>query len=82
VTNRSARYRALNPAILEVGILSIRLAIPCACNAFVPSSGFPPEEFPYPKLKVIPLDRTRMIAQFAPGIEIPPPASIYERMLI
>jgi acetamidase/formamidase len=57
--------------VLEVRILSIRLAIPYAYNAFGPSSGFLPEEFPYPKLKIIPLDTTRMIARFAPGIEIP-----------
>jgi acetamidase/formamidase len=57
--------------VLEVRILSIRLAIPYAYNAFGPSSGFLPEEFPYPKLKIIPLDDKRMIARFAPGIEIP-----------
>ena len=57
--------------VLEVRILSIRLAIPYAYNAFGPSSGFLPEEFPYPKLKIIPLDEKRMMARFAPGIEIP-----------
>jgi acetamidase/formamidase len=57
--------------VLEVRIISIRLAIPYAYNAFGPSSGFLPEEFPYPKLKIIPLDDKRMVARFAPGIEIP-----------
>jgi acetamidase/formamidase len=57
--------------VLEVRILSIRLAIPYAYNAFGPSSGFLPEEFPYPKLKIIPLEEKRMVARFAPGIEIP-----------
>ena len=57
--------------VLEVRILSIRLAIPYAYNAFGPSSGFLPEEFPYPKLRIIPLDEKRMIARFAPGVEIP-----------
>lgn len=57
--------------VLEVRILSIRLSIPYAYNAFGPSSGFLPEEFPYPKLRIIPLDEKRMIARFAPGVEIP-----------
>ncbi len=57
--------------VLEVRILSIRLAIPYAYNAFGPGSGFLPDEFPYPRIKIIPLDEKRMIARFAPGIEIP-----------
>src|SRR5258708_4987732 len=57
--------------VLEVRILSIRLDIPYAYNAFGPSSGFLPEEFPYPRLRIIPLDEKRMIARFAPGVEIP-----------
>ncbi len=57
--------------VLEVRILAIRLAIPYAYNGFGPGSGFLPEEFPYPKMKIIPLDAKRMIAQFGPGIEIP-----------
>src|ERR1700730_3312794 len=55
--------------VLEVRIVSIRLAIPYAYNAFGPSSGFLPEEFPYPKLNMITLDGTRMIARLVPGIE-------------
>jgi len=54
-----------------VRIVAIRLAIPYAYNGFGPGSGFLPEEFPYPKMKIIPLDEKRMIAQFGPGIEIP-----------
>jgi acetamidase/formamidase len=57
--------------VLEVRILSIRLAIPYAYNGFWPGSGYLPDEFPYPKIKIIPLDEKRMIARFAPGIEIP-----------
>jgi acetamidase/formamidase len=57
--------------VLEVRILSIRLTIPYAYNAFGPGSGFLPDEFPYPRIKIIPLDEKRMIARFAPGIEIP-----------
>jgi acetamidase/formamidase len=56
---------------LEVRIQKIELAIPYAYNAFGPNRGFLPEDFPYRKMKIIPLDRDRMIAKFAPGIEIP-----------
>ena len=56
---------------LEVRIQKIDLAIPYAYNAFGPTRGFLPEDFPYRKMKIIPLDRKRMVAEFAPGIEIP-----------
>ena len=56
---------------LEVRIQKIELAIPYAYNAFGPTRGFLPEDFPYRKMKIIPLDKDRMIAKFAPGIEIP-----------
>jgi acetamidase/formamidase len=56
---------------LEVRIQKIDLAIPYAYNAFGPTRGFLPEDFPYRKMKIIPLDRDKMIAKFAPGIEIP-----------
>ena len=57
--------------VLEVRIKAIRLAIPYAYNAFGPGRGFLPEDFPYPKMRIIPLDEARMIAHFADGIEIP-----------
>jgi acetamidase/formamidase len=57
--------------VLEVRILSITLAIPYAYNAFGPRSGFLPEDYPYSRMKIIPLDSKRMVAQFAEGIEIP-----------
>ena len=57
--------------VLEVKILSAKLAIPYAYNGFGPGRGFLPEDYPYPKMKIIPLDEKRMIARFAPGIEIP-----------
>jgi acetamidase/formamidase len=56
---------------LEVRVEKIDLAIPYAYNAFGPTRGFLPEDFPYRKMKIIPLDRERMVAKFAPGIEIP-----------
>lgn len=57
--------------VLEVHIVAVRLAIPYAYNGFGPGRGFLPEDYPYPKMKIIPLDEKRMIARFAPGIEIP-----------
>jgi acetamidase/formamidase len=57
--------------VLEVRIRSISLAIPYAYNAFGPRSGAIPEDFPYSKMKIIPLDAERMVAKFADGIEIP-----------
>ncbi|HYL37497.1 MAG TPA: acetamidase/formamidase family protein [Bryobacteraceae bacterium] len=56
---------------LEVRIQKIEVTMPFAYNGFGPSSGFLPEDFPYPRTKIIPLDRTRMLAHFADGIEIP-----------
>jgi acetamidase/formamidase len=56
---------------LEVRIQRVDLAIPYAYNGFRPGRGYLPEDFPYSRMKIIPLDRARMIAQFAPGIEIP-----------
>src|SRR5258707_14716841 len=57
--------------VLEVRIQKIQLAIPYALNAFSPGRGFLPEDSPYARTKVVPMDETRMIAQFADGIEIP-----------
>jgi acetamidase/formamidase len=57
--------------VLEVRIQQIRLAIPYAINAFLPGRGFLPDDFPYARTKVIPLDEKRMVAHFAEGIEIP-----------
>ena len=57
--------------VLEVKILAIKLAIPYAYNAFGPGRGYLPDDFPYSKIKIIPLDEKRMVAKFAPDIEIP-----------
>jgi acetamidase/formamidase len=57
--------------VLEVRIQAIKLAIPYAYNGFSPNRGFLPEDFPYAKMKIIPLDAKRMVAHFAEGIEIP-----------
>jgi acetamidase/formamidase len=57
--------------VLEVRIRTIKLAIPYAYNAFSPGRGFLPEDFPYPKIKIIPLDEKQMVGRFSDGIEIP-----------
>jgi acetamidase/formamidase len=57
--------------VLEVRIKKIGLAIPYAYNAFGPRSGTIPEDFPYAKMRIIPLDAKHMVAHFAEGIDIP-----------
>jgi acetamidase/formamidase len=56
---------------LEVRIKEIRLAIPYAYNGFRPGVGFLPDDFPYARIKIVPLDRERMIGRFSDRIEIP-----------
>ena len=56
---------------LEIRIQRIDLAIPYAYNGFRYGAGFLTEDFPYSRMKIIPLDRERMVARFAPGIEVP-----------
>jgi acetamidase/formamidase len=56
---------------LEVRIESVALALPYAVNLFLPGLGVLPEDFPYQYRKLIPLDKDRMVARFAPGVEIP-----------
>ena len=57
--------------VLEVQILRIDIDTPFACNGFGAGSGFLPNDYPYGRTKIIPLDRAKMLAHFAPGIEIP-----------
>ena len=56
---------------LEVRILKIDLAIPYAYNAFGPTTGFLPDDFPYRRIKIVPLDRRRMTGALARGVEVP-----------
>jgi len=56
---------------LEVKIEAVKLAIPYAYNAFGPRSGTIPEDFPKPKMRIVPLDAEKMVARFAEGIEVP-----------
>ncbi len=57
--------------VLEVRIQKIQPAISYALNVFSPGLGFLPEDFPYERVRVIPLDQGKMVAHFADGIEIP-----------
>ena len=57
--------------VLEVRIKRVDLAIPYAYNAFGRTGGFIPEDYPYSKMRIIPLDAKRMVAPFAPGVDIP-----------
>jgi acetamidase/formamidase len=57
--------------VLEVRIRKIELTSPFAYNGFRPGFGFLQDDFPYERIKIIPLDRTRMLAHFSDSIEIP-----------
>jgi len=57
--------------VLEVDIEKIDIDVPFACNGFSVGRGFLPNDFPYGRRKIIPLDREKMLAHFAPGIDIP-----------
>ncbi len=57
--------------VLEVDIEKITIDVPWACNGFGVGRGFLPDEYPYGRFTKIPLDRARMVAEFAPGIEVP-----------
>ena len=56
--------------VLEVRIQKIAIDVPWACNSFGAGRGFLPDDFPYSRTKIIPLDREKMVAEFAPGVEI------------
>jgi acetamidase/formamidase len=57
--------------VLEVRIQKVHIDVPWACNGFSPGRGLLPDDFPYGRMKIIPLDREKMTAAFAPGISIP-----------
>jgi len=56
---------------LEIRIRKVELAIPYAYNAFRYGAGFLTDDFPYARMKIVPLDRAAMMAEFAPGIRVP-----------
>ncbi len=57
--------------VLEVDIQKVDIDVPWACNGFGAGRGYLPDDYPYGMMKRIPLDRQRMVADFAPGIAIP-----------
>jgi len=57
--------------VLEVEILDIRLRSPYGWMMIAPGAGALPEEFPYLRRKLVPLDERNKVAEFAPGIRIP-----------
>jgi acetamidase/formamidase len=57
--------------VLEVRILDVKLAVPYAYNAFTPGHGALPNDFPYARMRIVPLDLKRLVGLFAPGIEVP-----------
>ena len=54
--------------VLEVRIRSIDLVLSWAVNLFQPGLGFLQEDFPYERVKIIPLDRKRMQAHFGAAV--------------
>ena len=56
---------------LEVRIQKVELAIPYAYNAFRYGAGFLTDDFPYARMKIVPLDRKAMLGRFGPGIDVP-----------
>jgi acetamidase/formamidase len=57
--------------VLEVQILKVDIDVPWSCNRFGAGRGFLPNDYPYGRSKIIPLDRERMLAKFGPEIQIP-----------
>jgi acetamidase/formamidase len=57
--------------VLELRIKKIELTAPFAYNSFRPGAGFLPDDFPFARTKIIPLDRSRMVARFSNSVEIP-----------
>jgi acetamidase/formamidase len=57
--------------VLEVQIKKIDIDVPFACNSFGAGRGFLPNDFPYSRTKIIPLDREHMLGRFAPGVNLP-----------
>jgi len=56
---------------LEIRIKKIDVAIDYGYNAFRYGAGFLTDDFPYARMKIIPLDRAHGIAHFGPGVDIP-----------
>jgi acetamidase/formamidase len=57
--------------VLEVEILDVRLRSRYGWMMIEPGAGALPEEFPYLRAKLVPLDERNKVAEFAKGIRIP-----------
>jgi acetamidase/formamidase len=57
--------------VLEVRIQKIQIDANFACNGFAAGRGFLPDDFPYSRTRIIPLDRQKMTADFASGVTLP-----------
>ncbi|MBX9603245.1 MAG: acetamidase/formamidase family protein [Bryobacteraceae bacterium] len=57
--------------VLEVRILEITLPVDYAYTVFRPGAGFLPDDFPYYRMKVVPLDREKNVARFGEGVNVP-----------
>ena len=62
---------ALPGDVLEIEILDVRLRSSYGWMMIEPDAGILPEEFPYLRKKLVPLDQRNKVAEFAPGIRIP-----------
>ncbi len=71
LTGPIAVAEAVPGDVLEVRIEKIDIDVPWSCNGFAVGRGYLPNDFPYGRSKIIPLDREHGIAEFAPGIRIP-----------
>ena len=71
LTGPVAIQGALPGDVLEIEILEIRLRSPYGWMQIDPQAGSLPEEFPYLRSKLVPLDDRNKVAEFAPGIRIP-----------
>ena len=56
--------------VLEIQILKIDIDTSWACNGFAAGRGFLPNDYPYGRSKIIPLDREKMLAKFAPALKV------------
>ena len=62
---------ALPGDVLEVEILDVRLRSPYGWMMIEPGAGALPEDFPYQRKKLVPLDDQNKLGEFAPGVRIP-----------